>query len=749
MSANDYNNPSAGEASDRGVENQTYPDPQMIQKNPYPPAPHSPQSNGHSIPVTRANATMQSPGSQPPLLPRLPIDDAVASAFHTTDSSMSPEFIQLITQKVIQQMQAQTLATTMASTAQPVQPPTNAPADQTDNASSFGGSPTTGRAQVYTPPSPHRQDESLLGSQSIPFAPSASKVNAYGYETGIRREMSPISHSSDEEARPEPGRQISTDNDATLLEKVWGKLFDEQGRSTARLESFLRGIAVHLIENYEPKHSLVITTRKMQRYYTETKLTERSEIFPWQQIFDDKTSSISRLFREPEIKVQHHLVQSSLVTRPDIPGLTPQGFATWMTLLIRADPEREFERLAKTAREMPISNPDCRQERFPKELPRRLFPAEGDDNLVATLSELMSTYCKVQIRHRQTSNAASEARQSQPSPPVTSRKAEPPPPTVEDAVDESERRNSASGSASLPNRASTSTIDSTGSKQRAPTESAVDLGGSDVPTPRPIERERQPYVGQSGGGRHYDVAGSSSDEKADIKVSSTDQDDLRRTTCIPSQPGRARPPPPIAIHQRTSVAQPDGSDSVRSRSSMAGGDQGNSMYRTRSNSSYAPETQPSRRPRSNSTYGNDSGSTRYHPKRSPSITKNGFDIPRSSAPDMKNPNYPPPNMYSNSYPNTSMPHGGADYRSQNYDPRDPRYKEREISRDREHEIRASRPRMQSMAVGAGGDVYDEYYRQQTDRQQSIYPSPNANFAQPPTGGVYQYPPTAYRDSRGP
>ena len=43
--------------------------------------------------------------------------------------------------------------------------------------------------------------------------------------------------------------------------------------------------------------------------------------------------------------------------------------------MIQAYPDTEYERLAKAVLAMPISNADDRKERFPKELPRRLFPS--------------------------------------------------------------------------------------------------------------------------------------------------------------------------------------------------------------------------------------------------------------------------------------------------------------------------------------------------------------------------------------
>lgn len=683
--------------------------------------------------VPESNGNLQSPIMSPTYMPaRQPINDAVASAFQTTDSSVSPEFIQLITQSVIQQMQAHKLS---IPTAQPVQPPQSSlatPVNQTDNTSSFATSPITDRSQVYTPPSPRRP---------------ASMVNAHGYETGIRREFSPFHQSSDEEAvfsepestklRPEPPRRVSTEGDFTVLEKIWGNFFDNSGDSTKRLETFLRGIAVHLIEDYEPKNSLVITPQKMQRYYEEMRLTEQPEIYPWQAVFDDKASSLSRLFREPDVRVEHHLVQSTPIARPDTPGLTPHGFAAWMTLVILAHPDQEFERLLYTVRKMPINNPDTK-DRFPKELSRRLFPAVGDDGIANTLAKRISKFCKVDIQPRKPSNAESESAQSQSSPPSTSRKSHPPAPFVEDASEDSDHPEPRPA----PVRSSTATnlseakVRETVSRSSVSTapDNPIETDSSDVPTPKPLERERNPYVVRpGGGGKTYEATSSSGDEKR-VKVNtsrsrrnSTAQDDLRRIKSMSASQPRRQAPPPIAIHQRDNT-QPDdpesGREHGRARRSTINDDQGSSIQRTRSNATHGAEVQPSRRRRSNSTYGNEANATRYHPpKRSPSLSKSGFDLPRASAPEVKTPNYPPPpNAYTNTYSNSSVP-PQYDYRNQAQDPRDSRNRdrerERERDRDRDRDRRASKTRS-SVAAPSAADTYD--YASDHYRQPSGYPA---------------------------
>jgi hypothetical protein len=71
-------------------------------------------------------------------------------------------------------------------------------------------------------------------------------------------------------------------------------------------------------------------------------------------------------------------VQTQLHEVPNVPGLTPAGFETFMTCLIQAHPDLEFERLAKAVMNMPISNADYKSERFPKELSRRLLPLQSN-----------------------------------------------------------------------------------------------------------------------------------------------------------------------------------------------------------------------------------------------------------------------------------------------------------------------------------------------------------------------------------
>jgi hypothetical protein len=169
---------------------------------------------------------------------------------------------------------------------------------------------------------------------------------------------------------------LKTKEEPTMLEKIWQPLFKVNGEPTQRLGQFLRGLALHIIDDYEPKKSLVITPEKLKKFYNDIKLPD--ETYPWYNIFHLSNSTISKIYRD--LKLEYFYVQERVSDPPVIPALTPVGFQRWMTLHIQAHPQAEFDRLAQAVRHMPISNADNPKERFPKQLSRRLLPKY--DNLM-------------------------------------------------------------------------------------------------------------------------------------------------------------------------------------------------------------------------------------------------------------------------------------------------------------------------------------------------------------------------------
>jgi hypothetical protein len=205
----------------------------------------------------------------------------------------------------------------------------------------------------------------------------------------------------------------------------------------------------------------------------------------YSDIFDDRTSSLSRLFRE--IDVEHHLIQRDLKTRPEIPGLTPKGFEKWATLLILANPEREHERLQRAVRNMPINNPDDKKERFPKEIPRRLFPEIGDLQIREDLEDRLMLHCGVDmliITDEERAQAARSKRTSTSSAPSMERT-------------HSYERGRPRPAMPVPNSAQ--------KPRPRPVSMVTDDEDEDEHIPSvPIERERKPYSAHAGGGKLYD-----------------------------------------------------------------------------------------------------------------------------------------------------------------------------------------------------------------------------------------------------
>ncbi|KAF9892132.1 hypothetical protein FE257_002538 [Aspergillus nanangensis] len=411
------------------------------------------------------------------------INEAVSSAFAGANPQtyLSPDVLSQITATVIQQLKEtglENLQGDQRSSSQPPRPP-----KQWDPAATLPSDPLApppmGTHNVFPPP-PNVVYEN---PEYPPPPPSSTGYSASPHiysraspAPPSERRESPASQASDYsqkvETRPRAPPRDATVTELTTLEKVWGKLF-EGGKPTDRLGQFLRGIAVHLIEDYPPGNTLVIIPEKMQKFYQDTKV--ESDPYPWQDIFDDRTSSISRLFREAEI--EHHLVQNKLDERPDIPGLTPRGFEKWATLMIQAHPEREYERLQTAVLNMPISNPDNKKERFPKEIPRRLFPEVPELRLREDLDQSIMRHCGVDL----------------------------PPITDEDIKKVAVHRHKVSKGSTASAASVPSFSDRERKPHRASTSAVVDDDDSDKEIPsHPIERQRKPYSAQPGGGKVYE-----------------------------------------------------------------------------------------------------------------------------------------------------------------------------------------------------------------------------------------------------
>lgn len=185
-------------------------------------------------------------------------------------------------------------------------------------------------------------------------------------------------------------------------------------------------------------------------------------------------------------------MQENLSERPDIPGLTPRGFEKWATLMILAHPDREYERLQKAVLDMPISNPDDRKERFPKEIPRKLFPDIPDLVLRERLDRYLTQHCGVDL------------------PPITEEERSKVASVASQAAHRNSERVSMSHATTGPEVTASAFADRGNNSQSASASSSAIVDDDEETIPaRPIERERKPYSAQPGGGKIYDESTSS------------------------------------------------------------------------------------------------------------------------------------------------------------------------------------------------------------------------------------------------
>ncbi|KAF2498120.1 hypothetical protein BU16DRAFT_525680 [Lophium mytilinum] len=467
----------------------------------YPPEPQSPRS--------RASSNTRSDGSQQPIY------DAVNSAFDKSDaaSRVDPDLIAQITAQVRKQVLDDLKSSGVGVNAAPQPPPTQHYPARSPTASTTASFPSR---NVYTPPSPTRHDFESHGSNSPDPLRHDPMFDGAGDTPTPRQESTQPRHAYEPPSRTRPvtAARIPTDNgEATTVEKIWQPLFDSAGNPTARLGQFLRGLAIHIIDDYEPKKSLVISPAKMQKFYDDVRLSD--EIYPWSTIFGKlPNSALSKMYRD--MKCQHHLVQDEVHLVPNIPALTPDGFQEWMTAMIQAYPDTEHDRLSRAVLDMPISNADDAKERFPKELPRRLFPKHENLQAQQRCAAALSADGAVPLKKAPTF---------------------PPPPPLVPSVNASlERERSPYGGAA-----------------GHPSTSAIDTDEEDeLPPSIPIERERQPYSAAPNGGRVFEEPAAMRSDTETHTRGHRSQSSASSNQWPPTSTRSTDYPPSTSRHHRTS-----------------------------------------------------------------------------------------------------------------------------------------------------------------------------------------------------
>ncbi|KAF2239541.1 hypothetical protein EV356DRAFT_528136 [Viridothelium virens] len=452
-----------------------------------------PQQLNEPRPRSRANSARSDASSQPyqsQSQPQ-PINEAVNYAFDRSDAAhkVDPGLVAQITEQVINSLKASGFNGASQSHQKPYQPPPPPPPPQQSvrpnrRYSYTPRSPSSTDASIpprFTPPSPHRPDHtSSFGSSDSTDSPVEELQRKENLKSRKPREKMPspppnIDGTSDRRSSYASHRS-SISQEETTLEKIWQPLFDEEGKPTERLSSFLRGLAIHIIEDFEPRHSIVITPAKMLKFYELSRVQD--ERYPYPIIFSKiPNSSISRMYRE--LRCHHHLVQHAHHEVPTIPGLTTWGFEMWLMTMIRAHPDTEFERLAKCVLEMPISNADHRAERFPKELSRRLFPKKEDSFSQQRLAAAMAVDSSIPPSQYRAQNF-------------------PPPPSVGSTATASSFTERERTPYAGPSKAGS--VASADSSYEEDSRSTASYNSSSSVQ---IERERKPYSAQVGGGKVY------------------------------------------------------------------------------------------------------------------------------------------------------------------------------------------------------------------------------------------------------
>ncbi|KAF2463488.1 uncharacterized protein BDR25DRAFT_298052 [Lindgomyces ingoldianus] len=418
----------------------------------------------HEPPSPRSRASSNAPSDGLPQPGHQPLNNALSNAFDRSDTArtVDPDLIAQITAEVKRSVLDEIKLNGVdgvTGQAQPT-PPQHIPQSPTSTSASFHS------RNVYTPPSPKHHDYSSHGSDSPDPLARDSMFDGSGDTPTPRHERSaPVDIPTDRapRSRPPPAQRMSQEGDFTPIEKMWQRLFDPQGQPVPRLGQFLRGLAVYLIDDYEPKKSLVISPSKMLKFYNDVKLPE--EIYPWHSIFGRLSyPKLCKIYRE--MRCQHHLIQEHSAGEPRVPALTPEGFQEWMTTMIQAYPDNEYKRLSKAVLDLPISNADDAKERFPKELPRRLFPYQENLHAQQRCAAALSAEGVGPLRKAPTF---------------------PPPPPM--------------GPSSGP----TPGLDRERSPYATqPDSRAIESDDDETPLSMPLERERKPYSSVPGGGKIYE-----------------------------------------------------------------------------------------------------------------------------------------------------------------------------------------------------------------------------------------------------
>lgn len=208
---------------------------------------HSYASSAHTRDSQHRASTYSNTGPDG-LPPQQPLKNAIGNAFEKSDAArvVDPNLIAQITEQVKKSVLEEIKASVVAGATQ-AQPVHVTQHEQPSPTSSFTPAPPR---DVYTPPSPKRTD-SLRPASLSPDPLACDPLLDEDDDTPVPRNgrTAPVDIPIPAEqptARPATVPRMATD-DCTPIEKMWQRLFDQDGQPLPRLGEFLRGLALHLV----------------------------------------------------------------------------------------------------------------------------------------------------------------------------------------------------------------------------------------------------------------------------------------------------------------------------------------------------------------------------------------------------------------------------------------------------------------------------------------------------------------------
>jgi hypothetical protein len=174
-----------------------------------------------------------------------PLKNAIGNAFEKSDAArvVDPNLIAEITEQVKKSVLEEIKMSVAASAAAERQPvPQYVPPSPASTSASVPP------RDVYTPPSPkHTEFSSQPSPSSDPLAHDPLLDGNADTPTPRQGRSAPVDIPTERPpVRPAPTARMSTE-DYTPIEKMWQRLFDQDGQPLPRLGEFLRGLALHLV----------------------------------------------------------------------------------------------------------------------------------------------------------------------------------------------------------------------------------------------------------------------------------------------------------------------------------------------------------------------------------------------------------------------------------------------------------------------------------------------------------------------